>query len=261
MTALSSAATAAVNAVQEIGNKLRKHYGTAVSLRCKSSLAADVVTTLDIEAERFLAERLAGYDATIGFAGEESEPVGSAKRFWLVDPIDGTGHFIRGTPFCTTMIALVEEGEVVFSTIYNFVTRELFVAELQKGATLNGNPLHVSERPLSDAYLSVETDMRSERSISTYVRLRSRAVVLHTINCGYEYGLIAQGRLEGRISFDPFGKDWDFAPGSLLVTEAGGRVTNIGSPTYDFKNHNLIAANLAVHEELSRPGSPLEAYR
>ncbi len=83
---------------------------------------------------------------------------------------------------------------------------------------------------------------------------------MHTISAGYEFGLVAQGKIGGRICFDPFGKDWDYGPGSLLVTEAGGRVTNIGASSYDFRKHNFIAANLSVHEELSRADSPLVTY-
>ena len=87
--------------------------------------------------------------------------------------------------------------------------------------------------------------------------MRQRAVVLHTISAGYEFGLVAQGKLEGRISLNPFGKVWDFGPGSLLVAEAGGRVTNIGSKEYCLDNCDLIAANPFVHEALSHPSSPL----
>jgi len=143
---------------------------------------------------------------------------------------------------------------------YNFVTYELFVAELGKGATRNGERIHVSERPLDQAYISVETDLRTPRSIKAYTTIRERCIVVSTISCGYEYGLIAQGKLEGRVCFDPFGCDWDYGPGSLLVTEAGGRVTNIGSTTYGHCNHNFIAANVPVHRELSRQDSELAGY-
>lgn len=250
-----------IDAVTDVGQTLRGGYGRALPSRQKSASAADGVTDWDVSAEQFLAERLIIWDRTIGFNGEESEHTGSTDRYWLVDPIDGTAHFVRGIPFCTTMVALVEEGAVVLSVIYNFVTGELFVAERNKGATLNGVQLRVSQRPLSDAYLSVETDMKSWRSVSTYVKLRERAVVMATINCGYEYGLIAQGKIDGRICFDPYGKDWDYGPGSLLVTEAGGAVTNIGCGGYDLKNHNFIAANLYVYAQLTgEEASLLQEY-
>jgi fructose-1,6-bisphosphatase/inositol monophosphatase family enzyme len=61
---------------------------------------------------------------------------------------------------------------------------------------------------------------------------------------------VASGKLEARICFDGFGEDWDFAPGALLVKEAGGIVRNIGSDSYDYRNHNYIAGSKAVYEDL-----------
>jgi fructose-1,6-bisphosphatase/inositol monophosphatase family enzyme len=63
--------------------------------------------------------------------------------------------------------------------------------------------------------------------------------------------LVATGKIEARICVDPFGKDYDFAPGSLLVSEAGGAVTNIGTTTYDYRNTNLIAGNRNIVEDFT----------
>ena len=68
-------------------------------------------------------------------------------------------------------------------------------------------------------------------------------------SAGYEYILVAVGKLEGRVCFNPYGEDYDYAPGSLLVSEAGGKVTNIGSTKYDFNNLNFIAANKPLYKE------------
>jgi fructose-1,6-bisphosphatase/inositol monophosphatase family enzyme len=72
------------------------------------------------------------------------------------------------------------------------------------------------------------------------------------VSAGYEFVLVATGKLEGRICVDAFGKDYDFAPGSLLVSEAGGIVANIGSTTYDYRNTNLIAGNKALFDDLTQ---------
>ena len=68
---------------------------------------------------------------------------------------------------------------------------------------------------------------------------------------GHEFAMVASGKLEGRIMYDPYGFDYDFAPGSLLVSEAGGVVTNIGSDKYDYRNLNSIAANPKLHQALT----------
>lgn len=242
---------AAIKAVQEAGQSLSLSFGKTDSLRSKSDSAADVVTQLDIDTEKFIEEKLKQHDPSIGFAGEESGERKGVGRYWLLDPIDGTSHFIRGIPFCTTMLALVEDGQVVASVIYNFVTKELFTAQKGEGAQLNGNSIHVSERRLKESYLFVESNLANEKNLPTYVALRKKTTIMQTINCGYEFGLIASGKIEGRICFDPYGADWDYAAGTLLVSEAGGVVTNIGKNSYDFTNHDFIATNKVVYDELT----------
>ncbi len=250
-------ATRAISVVQEAGEALNKAFGKTTSLRSKTDSATDVVTQLDIDTEKFIEAKLKEYDPSIGFVGEESGERKGAGRFWLLDPIDGTSHFTRGIPFCTTMLALVEDGNVIFSVIYNFVTQELFTAEKGKGAKLNGSPISVSTRSLREAYLCVESDLTNENNLQTYVALRKKAAIVQTINCGYEFGLIASGKLDGRICFSPYGHDWDYAPGALLVSEAGGIMANIGVTTYDFTNHDFIATNKIIYEELTQGAGAL----
>lgn len=248
---------AAIQVVQEAGQKLALSFGKTDSFRSKSGSAADVVTRLDIDTEKLIEERLMAHDPAIGFAGEESGGRKGTGRYWLLDPIDGTAHFIRGIPFCTTMLALVEDGQVVASVIYNFVTKELYTAQKGKGAELNGKPILVSERKLEESYLFVESNLGNEKNLPTYVALRKKTTIMQTINCGYEYGLIASGKIEGRICFDPYGADWDYAAGSLLVSEAGGVVANMGKDSYDFTNHDFIASNKAVYAELTQGSDAL----
>lgn len=242
----------AVETALEAGNILKKHFGKVKITDNKSSRSVDAVTKLDTDIENFIAEKLYKYDSSIGFLGEEFGERKKTERLWLVDPIDGTSHFVRGIPFCTTMIALIEDGKVVLSIINNFITKELYTAEKDKGSKMNGKNIHVSNRTLRKSYISLESNLTSERNLKTYQTLSHKCVLFNTINCGYEYGLIASGKTDGRICVDPFGKDWDYAPGSLLVSEAGGIVRNIGKNTYNYKNHNFIATNKVVYDELTK---------
>jgi myo-inositol-1(or 4)-monophosphatase len=247
----------AKDTAQMVGDILIKHYGNIEVNNIKSASPADVVTKLDTDTENLIAKQLGKYDSSIGFHGEEFGVRKKSNKFWLVDPIDGTAHFIRGIPFCTTMIALVENGEVLLSVIYNFVTKELFEAEKGKGAKLNGLNIHVGNRALKEAYISFETRLEIEKNLKTYLSMREKCIMIHTINCGYEFGLIATGKIDGRICVDPSGKDWDYAPGSLLVSEAGGIVKNIKSESYNYKNHNFIATNKVIYDELTKGSSAL----
>lgn len=246
-----------IKAIQEAGEILRKHFGNIKPVKSKSEFAVDVVTALDTKVEQFLLDRLKRAYPSIGFIGEELGVKEEAEKKWLVDPIDGTSHFVRGIPFCTTMIALIDKGEVEFSIIYDFVRKDLYVAEKNKGAQLNGKPIWVSDRSLKEAYIAVETNLDYEKNLTQLKLLREKCIILTTINCGFEFGLVASGKLDGRICIDPYGEDWDFAAGALLVSEAGGVVANIGKKTYDYRNHNFLATNKVVYEELITGPIPL----
>jgi len=237
--------------LQETRGMLLPFHGNAGKLEYKSGAAHDVVTRLDREIESFLSTELKKVDPSIEFAGEEFGGTRSAQRFWLCDPIDGTAHFVRGTPFCTVMLALIENGQVTFSAIYDFLNDDVYHATRGKGAFKNDEPIHVSDRPMNDAYLAWETHLDKDENLERFIRLRKKTILFKTISAGYEFVLVASGKVEGRVMFDPHGKDWDFAPGSLLVSEAGGVVANIGARSYDYQNLNFIAANKAMFEELT----------
>jgi len=236
--------------IEDVGKELAQSFGRVEAIAQKTNSPGDVVTELDRKTEKTVAERLKKLYPSIDFVGEEFGGNDKAERLWILDPIDGTAHFIRGIPFCTTQIALIEEGQVVFSLIYNFVTKEMFSAQKGMGAKLNGASIHVSNRQLKDAYVVVETHRDKKENLDKFMRISAKCPILTTINTGFEFGLLASGKIEARVAFDPHGYDWDYAPGSLLVSEAGGIVKNIGSDSYDYRNHNFIASNHEVYEEL-----------
>ncbi len=218
----------------------------------KDSSPHNVVTELDRKVETYLAEEFKKIDPSIEFAGEEFGGSRDAKKLWLVDPIDGTMHFVRGTPFCTTMVALIQDGQVIFSAIYDFVNDIMYHAEKGVGAFKNGEKISVSSRPVNQSVVALETNQTKPQNVEIRNKVRAKSLLLQTISSGYEFVLVATGKIEARICFDPFGKDYDFAPGSLLVSEAGGIVANIGSTSYDYKNTNLIAGNKNIVEELTK---------
>lgn len=152
-------------------------------------------------------------------------------------------HFIRGMPYCTTMVTLIDKGEVIFSAIYDFINDVMYHAEKGLGAFENGRRISVSERPINHSIVALETNQAKPANIEIRNKIRAKSLLIQTISAGYEFVLVATGKIEGRICYDPFGKDYDYAPGSLLVSEAGGTVINIGSTFYDYRNTNLIAGN------------------
>src|SRR5688572_1615617 len=100
--------------LKEVGVILKESFGKVEAIAHKSLSPADAVTDLDGRAESMIAERLRDYDPAIEFYGEEHGGNDGAERYWLVDPIDATAHYIRGNLFCTTMLTLIESGKPVF---------------------------------------------------------------------------------------------------------------------------------------------------
>lgn len=233
---------------------LLPHFGVAKAINHKSAYDSSAVTKLDIEVEEFLKKELKSVAPDISFVGEEGGGDRMKERFWLVDPIDGTGNFIRGVPVCTVMLALIEDGAVTLSAIYDFVNDRLYWAKRGVGAFRNQDPIRVSDREMSHAWLSFEVNMLDYDFGDVFLELfkESKGHIYKTLTAGWEYAMIAEGTLDGRACFQPFGNDYDFASGSLLISEAGGIVRNIGSETYDYRNLNHIAANPKVFVALSR---------
>lgn len=232
---------------------LMPHYGNiAVEHKGGENDVLSVVTALDREVERYLADKILALDPTATFAGEEYGGSRDMPRYWLCDPIDGTAHFVRGLPFCSVMLALVVEKQPQFSVIYDFVNDAMYHAVRDGGSFLNGRAIHVSERPLSEAFIAFETRMESSENREALEHLRSKSIIFHSVTSGFEYSNVASGKLDGRVCLNGYGKDYDFIPGALLVKEAGGVVANIGTDDYDITNLNFIASNRHVYDELTK---------
>ncbi len=233
------------------GKKLKPHFGKIKGNGYKGGNAADIVTNLDIETEEFLANSLKKHYPSIGFKGEESGSREKSDRFWLVDPIDGTGYFVRGIPGCTIMIALVDSTKIIFSVVYDFINDNLYYAQKDQGAYCNNKKIYVSNLSLEEGYLYLECDI-NKNTLAKFESLRKLAMILSSgYPPGFEYAMVASGKIEGRINFEPLGCDFDYAAGTFLVKEAGGVVSNIGSDKFDFTNLNSIAANAKVYKALT----------
>ncbi len=211
-----------------------------------------VVTEMDMLVEKHLQHALAELDPSIGFGGEETGVDYDQQTFWLVDPIDGTEMFIRGLPFSTNMITLVDNNQPIMSVIYNYSLDEYYLAVKGQGATRNGHPIHVSNRPLDRAYVIMGGRV-NESLHGVNDRLRDKVHGMPKFHAsGFEYASIARGAIDGAVVWFSHGHIWDFAPGTLLVQEAGGRVENLDSGTYDYRNTKFIAANPVIFDELKQ---------
>lgn len=230
--------------------RLLAAYGKApFSTKADGSL----VTELDVAVEEALKEELATVVPNASFYGEETTHDELASISWLIDPIDGTDAFIRGIPLCSTLVALLEHGQITLGVIDNFTTDEFYHAIHGQGAYVNGNLIHVSTRPFEQSTVVLEsrTDSRNDFAYAkNLVTLMSASRVAQRVLFGYDLALVAHGKVEGVICNEPYEQIWDIAPGALLIAEAGGIVRNLHQDTYDPSNLNVIAATHEVYRTL-----------
>lgn len=210
---------------------------------------ATPVTVFDKELEQLLRDALTVFDPSIGIEGEELGISGNRDTFWLVDPIDGTENFVRGLPFVRNMVTLINSNRPVFTLVYRPIADELFIASEGNGSFKDGQPIHVSQRPLDRTWVDLSAPPLKEGSYAI-----TKALLPHIK--GYriigEFTYVIQGQVDAQLLYKSGGGPWDYAPRALLFKEAGGRVTNLGSDTYDFRNNNVLMANNLVFDDLMK---------
>lgn len=221
------------------------HGSVAETLKADQS----VVTELDKSLEIKLKDVLRKYDSSVGFWGEEHGREGSEKSFWLIDPIDGTESFIRGTTGCRNILTFMDNERPQFAIIYRFPTGDLFTAQKDKPALKNGQQVKLSQRPLSRAWLEFSVNMREIDGYQIYMNLRPK---LAGITVHRDFLEILEGAIEGLVVYKSGGQEWDYAPRALLIESAGGRVTNIGSDRYDYRDKSLVAVTPGVYDDVKR---------
>jgi myo-inositol-1(or 4)-monophosphatase len=215
----------------------------------KAEFKADksVVTSLDKTLEEKLKAALSKFDGSVGFLGEEFGREGSTDNYWLIDPIDGTESFIRGLPSCRNILTFISNDQVEYAFANRFVSDDLFTAIRGQGAKKNGQPVRVNEQPLERAWIEFSVKMLDPAGYEMYQKLKPR---IASITVHQDFLRILDGSIEGIIVYKSGGEIWDYAPRAFLISEAGGRVANIGQTTYDIHNFNMIATNAVIFDEI-----------
>ncbi|HEX8905852.1 MAG TPA: inositol monophosphatase family protein, partial [Longimicrobiaceae bacterium] len=224
----------AARTMQAAGELTLQHFGR-VAVEYKANQTE--VTAADLAAEAHVRAAIAEAFPDDGILGEEHDDVPSRSgRRWIVDPIDGTRSFAVGVPTYSMLLALEEEGMVTLGCIHLPVLRQTLVASAGAGAWMNGERAHVSDcDELSQARL-VTSGLEYWRDESTdehragFERLVKATRFARTWGDGFGYFLVATGRVE--LFCDPYcGQYWDIAPMGVIISEAGGTITQIdGSP-------------------------------
>ncbi len=230
---------------KEAGSMMENARGVKMSVKGTKD---NIVTSADVEIERFLKGRLTDLIPGSVFIGEEGDENALPEHgpAWIVDPIDGTTNFSRGIPMCCVSIALFEDGKPRIGVVYDPFTDALFKGEVGKGSTFNGIPMHVSKRPVANSILCTAWCTYHKELAPACFRISER---MHPIcedirrigTAAYELCLLANGSVD--LYFEINLSPWDYAAALICVSEAGGVFSRIdGKMTFD-RQGPVVAAN------------------
>lgn len=246
LEAVREAARRAGQAIQRVAEE---HYAVAAKQADRT-----VVTQADLEADRILREALQGQFPGYGWLSEETRDDASrfdCRRVWIVDPMDGTREFVMRTPEYVVSVALVEDGEPILGLIYNPLTADVYEAALGQGARLNSQVIHCDHSLNGRPVVEVS---RSDIEKGRFADFESHLDLRPCGSIAYKLARLAAGQADATLSVTPK-NEWDIAAGIILVTESGGRVTDLPGRPYVFNQkdtlvNGVIAASVHTYKQI-----------
>lgn len=247
----------AVDAAWSAARLIRVRVGQLHDADIRDKGVSDLVTTVDEASEALLIDRLRAAFPAYDVLAEESggsAPGGCDGHRWVIDPLDGTTNFAHGLPPFAVSIALQREEEMVLGVVLEVASGQLYTAVRGHGAFCNGVQVRVSRRAtLAGSVVATGFPYRTFSHVEPYLDVLRRFMagtrgVRRFGAASYDLALVASGRFDG--FFETGLHAWDVAAGTLLVEEAGGRVTDYagaGNPAFA---RQIVASNGVVHDEM-----------
>ena len=237
-----------MDVVRRAGEMVLSAHDIAAGTHEKTS-AADLVTEYDLAVEAFLKRELPPLCPGAIFYGEEEAENADPSRGWafIVDPIDGTTNFVRGLRQSAISVALARDGQVEYAVVFDPYKNEMFSARRGGGAFLNGAPIRVSDKPLAEGIFGMGTAIYRREYLEPTMRVTEqlfrRACDFRRLGAAaLDLCDVACGRVE--LFFEYSLCPWDFAAGSLIITEAGGHISTLqGGPLVLTERCSVWASN------------------
>ena len=207
----------------------------------------DFYTDADLAAQAAIVERIRSREPQAAILAEENiQPPAGATSIWVIDPLDGTTNYSRHIPVFSVSIALVRDGRPVLGVIYDPLQDDLFAAEAGRGATLNGQPMHVSTASdISEAVIGLDWGRGEEARARELAWLRRTGLQSRTIRAIGSAALgmcyLAAGWID--VYYHGALMPWDGAAGQIIIEEAGGRILNHRGQPWNYVEPDCIACN------------------
>jgi myo-inositol-1(or 4)-monophosphatase len=247
----------AVKAARAAGAIINRAALDVEAVRISQKQVNDFVTEVDQNSERVIIETLLTAYPDHGILAEESGTThgnANADHIWIIDPLDGTTNFIHGFPFYCVSIALQVQGRLEQAVIYDPTRNDLFTATKGRGAFMNDRRIRVSKRTrLEECLLSTGFPFRPEDDFNKYLSLmgdimQRTAGLRRPGAAALDLAYVAAGFSDG--FFELGLKPWDMAAGALLITEAGGLVSNFTGEGPYLEHQECLAASPRIYAQL-----------
>jgi len=244
----------AVRAARNAGRVLLRYLEHTDGIAVTSKRLNDFVSEVDHSAEGAIIRELRSKYPDHAILSEESGEHQGSDYQWVIDPLDGTTNYLHGFPQFCVSIALKYRNQLDQAVVYDPLREELFTASRGRGAQLNDRRLRVANRPsLAGALIGTGLPYRDYSHLEAYLgmckaMMRDTAGIRRPGSAALDFAYVAAGRLDG---FWELGlAQWDFAAGALLVSEAGGTVSDLAGGDRHFETGNVIAGNLKIHRAM-----------
>ena len=245
-----------LKATEAGANEIRRFFNGQFTISNKEGIN-NLVTEADHAAEKAIFSVIKESFPDHFILSEESgEIITNSEYKWIIDPIDGTVNFANGIPLCCVSIGVEFKGEVILGAVYNPLMDEFFIGEKGKGATLNGKIINVSDKAdigtscLATGFPYTYLD-RENGPLQVFEKLIRKGIAVRRIgSAAIDLCWVAAGRFDA--FFEQRLEAWDSAAGSLIVQEAGGKVTDYDGKPFSVYQYPMIASNGKIHDELLR---------
>jgi myo-inositol-1(or 4)-monophosphatase len=244
----------AVRAARRAGDIIVRAIPRLDGLEIHTKGRNDYVSEVDRAAEADIIETVRRLHPDHAFLGEESGASGDSEVVWIIDPLDGTTNFLHGFPTFAVSIGVQVRGRIEHAVVFDPMRQELFTASRGDGAQLDGRRIRVSKQTtLEGSLVATGFPFRQDSPwVDEYLKML-RAVMMKVAGlrrpgaAALDLAYVAAGRVDG---FWEMGlKPWDTAAGSLLITEAGGRIGTLTGGDYQLSG-NVIAGTPKVYAAL-----------
>ena len=245
-----------LKAITEAGIILKDNFGGNYKIESKDMIS-NLVTEIDKKSEEKIIEVIKNDFPLHNILSEEIGALTQESNYkWIIDPIDGTINYAHSIPITCISIGLEKDNEVIMGAVYNPMMNELFFAEKGQGSYFNSKQIHVSKEDNFAKALLVtgfpyDSSTNPHKPTEVFNRIVSADIPIRRLgSAALDLCWTAMGRFEGFWEYNL--NAWDVAAGCIILTEAGGMLSDFDGKPLSIYQKEILATNGLIHEQLRK---------